>query len=917
MIYRRHNRLARRALSLLFALVMALELAGGLAPPARAVQADPTTGTISLYRWDKQTDYATRSRQSSLNEMIALLWDDGGETYIFTQTPKWEGKYTNVGYYKDDNFALSNYPYLNNLIKANCNTFFSNNTFGLVHHISSSGAPAVSIMLKEKWEDGYLQYDTYQRSLANKRYNDGMSEWIIKAQGDGITIRSEVYMHDKDTPSYSDDEILFLAHDKTTLKGMDKKPSSPPSEAKFRQPYVVKSYDNISAIQQSFTIADGMVSNLNNKATYLSPGATLTVKSGGVLSIGGALLNDGRIVVEPGGLLVLKEGAAIMPYDMTSTTGGSVTCSGNIVIRKNARLVGGGTGGLYLTAGTVDNYGAIISENFRVNQENTIENHTGAQVIAGRTLGYPAYNNLLAAVLDGISIPALSESDTTTQLDRGLVLMEQSAIYDKGGSSSIYDSFDKGGADVTGDVVRVMTRADADEDWNVGLRALKDEIGYYQSDPMYITNREYLHDIGAEEEQRSAYFAGEGAGKSEEDFQTYYAAWAAKLGFTSLDGAIGRVYDGVFTVNGEAVLTVPWYEEITVYEGNDVVVEPALVSDTKAIWGDGAKPENAPDPFEGNSYVGKIFELEPRCALGKRAEVAGGGIAAGDNVRIWDAQTNAMHHRWRFDKAYCVRRRETGMEYYFYLVNIQSGMAMTLTSTLPVDGQNVRQKAKATGHAWDQVFRVEGAGGGSVRLISRAGDDLALAVNKSADANGTNVQVNRIADDNGQKWTMVEVRETDYVGKVFELEPECAPGMRVEVVGGSTYWGYSRNVALGPNRNVAYQRFRFDLAAVVQEAGTAHAYYYLVPTHWKHVMSPSTSSVKDGTNVCQYQSGAQSYKMWRLVDNGDGTFGLVLRANQSVQLSVANISYAEGANIQVNTINNDSPGQRWKLIPVE
>ena len=162
---------------------------------------------------------------------------------------------------------------------------------------------------------------------------------------------------------------------------------------------------------------------------------------------------------------------------------------------------------------------------------------------------------------------------------------------------------------------------------------------------------------------------------------------------------------------------------------------------------------------------------------------------------------------------------------------------------------------------------------------------------------------------------MLETLETDYVGRTFELEPVCAPGLRLEVINGTTLYGY--NVLLGDKKDVAYQRWRFELAAIVIEGSTSYAYYYLVATHWKHVLASHWSSAKDGSNVVQQKLAAEKQNMWRLSDNGDGTFCLINRASKTTQLSVAGNGSTAGTNVQVNTINNESPGQRWKLFPVE
>lgn len=140
-------------------------------------------------------------------------------------------------------------------------------------------------------------------------------------------------------------------------------------------------------LQTDFSVENGQVSNLDGPIAIAND-TTITVKEGGTLSISGWVVNNGHIVVEPGGTLYIQDGACLNRLLDGKHNGGGVLCRGLCIVGENAKLCGGGVEGLQFLAGShVINFGAIVSENFLVEQDYTVENRSGGTVLYGKGCG--------------------------------------------------------------------------------------------------------------------------------------------------------------------------------------------------------------------------------------------------------------------------------------------------------------------------------------------------------------------------------------------------------------------------------------------------------------------------------------------------------------------------------------------------
>ena len=123
------------------------------------------------------------------------------------------------------------------------------------------------------------------------------------------------------------------------------------------------------------TIADGqvieedeIVNITGNNYLTLAAGSTLTIKDGGILSIGSGLYNDGTIRVEKGGTLIIREDAFLMPWQTDSGNGNVICDGGDVIVYSGGKLVCEGVSGFKMAGAdnnysTVYNYGLIMAAN--------------------------------------------------------------------------------------------------------------------------------------------------------------------------------------------------------------------------------------------------------------------------------------------------------------------------------------------------------------------------------------------------------------------------------------------------------------------------------------------------------------------------------------------------------------------------
>ena len=141
------------------------------------------------------------------------------------------------------------------------------------------------------------------------------------------------------------------------------------------------------------TIADGqiieddeIVNISGSNYLTLAMGYTLTVKDGGILSIGSGLYNDGTIRVEKGGTLIIQQDAFLMPMNTDSGTGNVICDGGDVIVYSGGKLVCEGVSGFKMTDannnyGTVYNYGLIMATNLTLKGKARSVHNEGSIVV--------------------------------------------------------------------------------------------------------------------------------------------------------------------------------------------------------------------------------------------------------------------------------------------------------------------------------------------------------------------------------------------------------------------------------------------------------------------------------------------------------------------------------------------------------
>lgn len=142
------------------------------------------------------------------------------------------------------------------------------------------------------------------------------------------------------------------------------------------------------------------------------------------------------------------------------------------------------------------------------------------------------------------------------------------------------------------------------------------------------------------------------------------------------------------------------------------------------------------------------------------------------------------------------------------------------------------------------------------------------------------------------------------LGAIYELEPENAPGMRLDVAGGGS--GPADAIIWGDN-NGSNQRWR-----IVSVGG---GIFRLQPqSGTSTVLDVDGAGTANGTNVSTYYDFNQSNQRWKLIDAGEDYYELEPQHAIGQRLTVSGGSRQYGANVDIWQAVPGATNQRWKLI---
>lgn len=292
------------------------------------------------------------------------------------------------------------------------------------------------------------------------------------------------------------------------------------------------------------------------------------------------------------------------------------------------------------------------------------------------------------------------------------------------------------------------------------------------------------------------------------------------------------------------------------------------------------------------------YAIRPFCANRGVLDVSGGSAANGANVQIWDSNMGGQQH-------WTVSHDAAG---YVTLTNVGSGKVLATATSGGAKGDNVQQWQD--NGVWNQKWIAVPASNGGVTLVSAVRPDRVLDVNRGLSANGTNVQIWSASGGAPQTFEFVNacpsVPESDE-GLVdesawYDIIPECAPGMALDVYGASRRAG--ANIDSWYSNGTLGQAFRFE----------RHDGYYLVINAGSGLaFNVESPDVLPGANVAQQPADAsKACRLFSLRSNGDGTVSLVNKAT-GLALNVSGGSAAAGTNVDAWRIDGTAT-QRFRLV---
>ena len=188
-------------------------------------------------------------------------------------------------------------------------------------------------------------------------------------------------------------------------------------------------WNPISYLNQSFEVQNGQVTSLEGPIV-IPQDTVITVKDGGVFSVKGWVINNGKIVIEPGGTLIMQEDSVLSCTEKRpGLPNGQILCNGLMIVSSNAKVHAGGIYGMSFGEGAqCVNYGTLIAENFFVAMDHTIENRgENSSVFAGYGISDTGYN------LQQIQINSVNSFNKTTIEKTRTVKIPPEGIYGNGG----------------------------------------------------------------------------------------------------------------------------------------------------------------------------------------------------------------------------------------------------------------------------------------------------------------------------------------------------------------------------------------------------------------------------------------------------------------------------------------------------
>lgn len=859
--------LTRRAAALLFA-ALSLLSDGLLTAPARAAEGGevaPQSTTTKFVMWDWNTNMqamgttvdANSSDTANHYQRIMFYHDGDGSRWYFNTAPR---SGSDGGYYstfKEDHINL----WSNARIENSANREWNQDLIDGDHFITKSGVNAAYIAYGEYKNNQYhawrifgantddsrseyalMQVDDYE-NLDYRRTSSGgtasaygsenkgirVDPWIIEGSG-GVSQRFWHYDNDAGT-----NEDLYFENNGKFLK------SSNTSRDYFKT-YLGREIA-VPTLAVDFAVKADQISTVGRPVFYIPKGRKLTVESEGVLSINGLLLNDGEIVVEDGGLLILKEGARVMPFTKYGTSGrqGAVTSYGTIVVQTNSVLCGGGETGLLIGGGNLTNFGLVCSECMKLDARGVADNRENAYIIGGRSpsraMRIQMFQDAWAGRATDVesivnSLTKVGDYDSKTTMKQGAVygVTDGDHVKTYGGTAITVGSADNPlikvyTKDKPTDTDALLFSANMDD---IDMRADGDAVVYTVKGKEYrIENKLVSANIGRGGEGEEKMFANLWAGSVEGGWIAWEPACAPGLWLDAETGK-GNVGDNVYIYQSHGGSNQLWKVEASGKTAAGVTAYRLNTGAYKGTPGRGLDLPNKEAPSGANVSLG--------------------------------ANDDGADQLWTLVP--------TGDKGYYYIRNgLNSGVSLDVENAGKADRTNVRVWINNTGDAqkWRaanlltvEVYNAAADAAAALEFAPLNAPKTRLDLTGGSANDGTNVQIYEANQTTSQRWTlqMAGIDTLSGVVTPFYRIANVETGTVLEPAGGTLKNG--ANVAAYSVKAVWEANTQYWY---LQDAGGG-AYYISCRGNTDYVLDVANGGTGNGTNVwiaLKNQSDAQKW----------------------------------------------------------
>ena len=514
----------------------------------------------------------------------------------------------------------------------------------------------------------------------------------------------------------------------------------------------------VSFIQTDTRVQDGQVVNLDGPIV-IGQNATITVEEGGVLVVSGWVMNGGFIMVKPGGMLIVQDQerldgtyqyGVINCYQETANKKyGRISCDGIMIVNRDCKVFGAGAYGLQFGEGAqCINYGQLVSENFEVYTDHTIENRGDVSAVYA---GWGLVNNGGYAMANKKMTMGATFPNQGTVEKASSVKLAKDAVYGDGANRVYINTASKvskqtGMAnrkgyvtdvepfsatytpklDTANNIYYITDSENYRYDWYDGIQSFARFEYANGTLTRYDFGGRYVMPAGADRQSRPANVADYDAGRN---------SFFVKNG------------DDTYWYNGEKGGFLDESALTDVYYPGTAIL-PAGVKGA-SITKNGGDGGATGDVLED----GAVYAIETGLKAGMVLDVYGASMDDGGNVQLFENNGNT-NKQWRMQSAGSETKNGQTVNYYKF-INVNSGKALSVESSTYSNGVNVAQYTLRDIGDY-QKWRLIPDGDGYT-IVPKPNESLALDVSGGNSGNRANIQLYEINGTDAQRWKLIKV----------------------------------------------------------------------------------------------------------------------------------------------------------------